>query len=529
MLLGRGESDREILITSPTGRSTGTVLEWTEIDPNLGGYETSGIFQSLGNGRILIQTYNLESSTGESGLQFLTTKNGIDWSEVPLPTELWLPQLAFSSDRWLIVGYDFAGNPLSANPETAEDTSSVLKGYRAFYSDDEGANWSELEFDFSSSSIQVPPTYDTVPYYITAALTTNEQMVIVLQGDETQTSDGSSSNNEIPDTSQENTEDNPIARIFASDGGALEQVAEYSGFIYGNALFGTATANAGFSLQLYVPDDTAQASEQLITLHSSDGRTWHTSENLNSSLLQLSQTPGSNGSLWRTDWLDSGYGLRQVDRDGALITEVAFDNAIPSQISAGPSGLLVNVVAGTDRELFAIGDQQITKNGYTLRLNQPEGGFTFWDPSTNTAIYECGPEALWARRISAMADCQFTYPENDNAEPDAKVIVFEDRQTGAELASFTRGELAPAFPLWVITGLEIDSPKDEEQFLGWSADGTKWGWQTPTDAFGIDLSNAQDSIIWLAVGNGFALARVQQFSDDPLTQDRWFITQVQPQ
>ena len=74
--------------------------------------------------------------------------------------------------------------------------------------------------------------------------------------------------------------------------------------------------------------------------------------------------------------------------------------------------------------------------------------------------------------------------------------------------------------------------------MGWSADGTDWGGQSLTDAFGID-----DGRIWaeFAVGRDFVLARVATFQvpdpadragetsesqDGQVLPTRWFIAKV---
>ena len=67
-----------------------------------------------------------------------------------------------------------------------------------------------------------------------------------------------------------------------------------------------------------------------------------------------------------------------------------------------------------------------------------------------------------------------------------------------------RGEL-PGVPLW----------------LGWSADGIDWGWQSLPDTFGITEGEPWAQ---LAAGRDFVIARVETF-DSP-TPLRWFIAQV---
>ncbi len=524
-LLDRDGSVSEVHVTGPADVSTGPVLEWAEYDPGLADAVSMGFLEPLGDGRVLLRTFDHADGPG-SGFRFLATENGVDWSELPIPKGLWPPRYDLSGDRWLVAGYDFNGEPLSANLGTENSDSRVLSGYRVFFSDDQGASWTESEFDFSSSSIQVPLTYDPIPYFVSAALTSGDHMVIVLQGDEADAGVPPDPGSGVSSGSEEGTRQKPKARVFASDGGAFEQVAEYDGSVYSVVLGGSVSTPAGFSLQLYVESGTDPETARPFTLTSPNGRIWSKKEGA-SSLLPTALGP--DGSLWRMVWLGTRYGLHRFDREGILTTRVAFDNMLPFQMFAGPSGLAVNAATLPGSDLFILPDQRIVKEGFELRLNEPEGGFTLWDLATGTEVYKCGRKAFWARGLfPAEGDCQFEYPEDDDAGMDAEVLIFEDMRTGAELVSFTRGELLPTFPLWVITGLAVDSPEEEEYWLGWSADGIKWGWQSPADAFGIDPFEASEALVWLAVGDGYALARVEQIDDFPpdFQSIRWFIAQV---
>ena len=350
-------------------------------------------------------------------------------------------------------------------------------------------------------------------------------MVIVLWGEEVGASTVPDSGSGAFSGSEGETGENRKSWIFASDGGTFEQVAEYDGSIYGGFFGWSFGTPAGFSL-FYVEDGTGHQPARPSTLTSPDGRIWSQSE---SAGRYVSTAFGPDGSQWRTTWLGAGYGLHRYDREGALTTEVALDNSLPFLVSAGPSGVAVNVMTIPGTDLFTLPDQRIAKEGYELRLNEPEGGFSLWDLATGTAVHECGREVLWAQTlVFAEGACEFVYPETDNADMESVVLVFEDKQTGAELASFTRGELLPSFPLWVITGLVVDGPEQEEQWLGWSVDGVEWGWQTPADAFGIEPYEADDRLVELAVGDGFVLARIQHYDDySPyLSRSHWFIAQA---
>ena len=96
--------------------------------------------------------------------------------------------------------------------------------------------------------------------------------------------------------------------------------------------------------------------------------------------------------------------------------------------------------------------------------------------------------------------------------------MFEDPDTGEDLVAFTMDELEP----WIedpnfLATTDI-RPEQLEAWVGWSAGGTDWGWQTLSDAFGLaGLTDVEKEFtnVELAVGNDFVLARVQAYQADP--------------
>ena len=79
-----------------------------------------------------------------------------------------------------------------------------------------------------------------------------------------------------------------------------------------------------------------------------------------------------------------------------------------------------------------------------------------------------------------------------------------------------------------------------ERWVGWSIDGSAWGWRTISDAFNLADSDTEHANVDLAVGTNFVLARVETYEADPsdttgggdgaisLTPQspRWFIARV---
>ena len=80
--------------------------------------------------------------------------------------------------------------------------------------------------------------------------------------------------------------------------------------------------------------------------------------------------------------------------------------------------------------------------------------------------------------------------------------------------TFTRHDLAYIF------GTGNLFRDDSEIWIGWSADGVAWGWQTVADAFGTTDDQAR---VRLAVGRDFVLALVEEAS---AVEPRLFIARV---
>ena len=99
----------------------------------------------------------------------------------------------------------------------------------------------------------------------------------------------------------------------------------------------------------------------------------------------------------------------------------------------------------------------------------------------------------------ALEGAEAQAPEIDGSEDEVATSATTATEHLASLVGMTAAELEAA---------SSDDPEWPEQWVGWSADGTAWGWQSLTDAFGI-----KDGDIWaeFAVGRGFVIARVATF------------------
>ena len=299
-----------------------------------------GILMPLGDGRVLVQFTGYFS---ENRTRLLVTVNGVDWAEVPMPARISPFAYDLSGDRWLVVGAELPGEPEtftdapSMAPEGEEEQEEqqdeggwAFPRQRVFFSDDRGTSWTELKINDSSDRQET----STATEFISAALTSGDHMVIVLQ-----------SENPMPvlddDTSGTNGEwegvldQNPLSRIFASEGGAFEQVAAYNGWITGLPSSGNFTTPNGFSLGL-LREESGRLQPWRLT--SPDGRIW--SEDTSADFwLWHTNAVGPDGLLWSAAWSENALNIQRVDQDGTRTTTATFSNLLPNGLVAGPSGL----------------------------------------------------------------------------------------------------------------------------------------------------------------------------------------------
>ena len=131
--------------------STVPALEWTEFDTaTVFGADLVDVHSvvSVGDGRVLVQTY------GNDGNQVMVSENGTDWTVLPMPADFAPERFDIVGDRWLTTGCD---------------TSTIENNIQAFFSDDQGATWTDLALDIGGSD-------ETTS--VAAALLSGQNMVI---------------------------------------------------------------------------------------------------------------------------------------------------------------------------------------------------------------------------------------------------------------------------------------------------------------------------------------------------------------
>ena len=570
---------------TPEALSTGPVLEWTEIEP---GIEHLSILQSVGDGRVLARAWPFggqvfggagvdggeQASGGEQvdlTAQILVSSNGTDWTEVPMPEGVSPDQVDISGDRWLVAGPDTDADSFAYEP-------LGLPSRRAFFSDDEGTTWTELDISVSAGPTPSSP-WLVEQSVVMSALVSGERIVLVVQSYTTLDALGLLADRgllpdgkravywlatpydmleitlfDAPDPDDPSTPPMPGGEqilyvsieelgltdeeeaaldrfesgrisVLSSDGSTMELAAEYDGL----GAMGVSTGR-GFELTVFAERD-------LLVLTSTDGLVW--SEEQSSWDQYSGRTVVADGTIWRTvsDPFD-GFSVQRADDGQPPATVATFEGLAPAgDLTAGPAGVTVPAFLldtdGSAGSGVVLPEGRVAKDGYELRYNEPEGGITLWDLAADAPVYEFGPEAVGAA----------TTPDGVREIHDdgSFAVVFEDPDTGADLVTFTEDDLNPILESGLSEG--DGTYETPEVWVGWSADGTNWGWQTLADAFGID-ENEGESWAHFAVGRDFVIAQVQVFPrfEPSETTDgqsgtrmaaggeaqppRWFIAQV---
>lgn len=527
---------------TPESLSTGPVLDWAEFDPaSVFGADVIhiGRIHSVGDGRVLAFVY------GPDGSQVLVSANGVDWTVVPMPPVFDAEHIDITGSRWLVTGLGanrgtFQGPGLLSDDQGATPASETAPipslRHQAFFSDDQGATWTDLGFSLD-------PAEESAR--VAAALVSGENMVVAVnsrkhpdvasvivarglvpdkesirgwtsvEGDTVSfTRDESSA----PESFELTAEEEALlfggirehARLYYSDGGPAQVVAEFPGAATGG--YGT---DDGFHLALlgYYQD------EQLLT--SSDGRQWSQAP-----LLYSDGAPDWGYASWHSSPEQTIWTSGQTGRDYRIelaegvyappfVAELPNGIAAVHRLAVGPAGIAtVAIPGGTPELLGASPELRLAQDGYELRYNEPVGGFTLWDLSEDAPVYEFDSEALDGN----------TPPEGFRPVEDESggsgYLVFQDPETGDDLVTFNLDDLnAALLGSLPQPGDEPtpppDQPKQPDPWVGWSIDGSAWGWQTISDAFNVADSETEFANVELAVGADFVLARVVTYEAEP--------------
>ena len=510
---GSGSAEPDSNFPTPESLSTGPTLTWNEValDTSPGLIDVYRLM-SVGDGRIVALAW------GDAGDQVVVTADGTTWTAIGMPDGIYPDLPDISGHRWVV------GGPDTTDPQ--------LRG-RVFFSDDQGATWTELTIDVVSGAEPLPP-YCVERARVTAVLASGDRMVAVVEThadldlqellvasghapdrdsilhwrytesalvvhlgegtdaesieipfDELDLAPGQSA----PCAGPDGLPDQRV-HVFTSDGADAEPVGLYNGA----NTSATRTAE-GFFI-------TLRTGEGDVLLASPDGRTW--TEHDVSEQGYVPVTRGPDGAAWRSARSYDSYRIERLRVDSGPGTAAEFAGLRPGPIlTAGPAGVVTTAEpisrAGTDSR----SEVRIVKDGYELRLDQAWGDLALWDLAADVAVYEfAAPEIMF--RASAPDGLRIV-TEDDGSQ----TLVFEDPDTGDDLVAFTAADLERNAAQFTDSPSAFEPPPT---WIGWSADGAGWGWQNAADAFEIDTGMSPH--VELAVGEDFVLARVYAVTGD---------------
>lgn len=526
---------------TPESLSAGPAPGWTEFEPT-GVFGSDVVdahsFVSVGDGRLLAQAYGID------GNQVMISSNGADWTVIPMPSSFTPERFDIAGDRWLVTGWGF--NETVSEPQ-------------AFFSDDQGTTWTDLALDIVAPgetsrvaaatvsgqnmvlAVETRVRVDIASVIVARGLVPDKESIRGWMSVEGTTVSFTRDESSPPESFELTPEEEDLlyggnrsfVRLFHSDGGAAELVAEYQGWDV--AGYG---ATDGFHLLML-------ATEGALKLASPDGRRWSQSPLSTSDGVPVDRLSNYFGSADQTIWTSGGTARDyQVERlDGVytapLAAELPEGIAHVTRLSVGPAGIAMVAMPGSFPDADLELSLQVAKDGYELRYNQPEGGFSLWDLTEDTVVYVFDPESEQANMLPEGIQVV----EGGVGAPE--LLVFAAPETGEHLVTFTREELEPWANDETLLAAPDIRPQQVEAWVGWSANGADWAWQTLSEAFGLtDLSDAEKEFtsVDLAVGNDYLIARVEvgvvdpsetpsENGDDDISvtylPPRWFIATVE--
>ena len=427
---------------APQDLSTGPVLQWTEVDP---GFVDLFGFESAGDGRVIAYAWPEGIERVVWGERAVVTANGTDWEELRLPDGLIPQEIDIAADRWLVTG----------RYRSFEAPESRLN--RVFFSDDRGTTWTELEFEIPPDPALVSP-YLAEHLRVSPALVSGERMVLVLQGYTT-----------------------VDAQSLLADAGLMPEGKEILGWSDGTS--GTVV------FDLHDPLETDPESPDFETQHlevnlEQLGLTedeWTDLNGPHDDVVRLFTGDGPSVDFVAryTGWVSMGAAIA----DGFAVTLLDDDN---ETIITSPDGL---VWTETQSFEYRYSPRIVTAGGTIWRtVSEPVGSF-----SVQRAGYGETP--------ATVATFQGLHPTGVLAAGPAGIAVTAFPSLGGQLEAGAIGGL----PMWRDPD-RISEPTDVPLWVGWSADGADWGWQSLLDTFGIAKGEAWAQ---LGIGRDFVIARVE--------------------
>ena len=410
-------------------------LHWVEIDP---GTAELVELESVGDGRIIARTFD-----GTDGLapRVVVTADGTDWTELAMPAGIVPRQIDISGDRWVVAGHDVGAEPHRGPPD------------RVFFSDNEGAYWTELILDIPANPPPVSPYVREVA--ITWALVSGQNMVVV---------------------------------VGLGESLDIYPLLEGRGLVpEGKSATGWGTSFAGsitFDLVDSGPDSAQSDSDSI--------------EGLTLTYEELGLTDEE-----RTAFESRTGRMLVLFSDGAEVAEVvAEDEARGFYPVATAEGFALGLLSWPQETVLISPDGRVWRD-------QPSLGPGRWIAATDGSLWRAGLDDLgrfgvWRADFGETPVTVATFEDLDHdgelaLGPAGMIVTAVTRTPEAGHATADRPQEATG----AFTVEQYEAP---ERWVGWSPDGTAWSWTPVSDVFGV-----ADTELWpeFAVGDDFVLARVE--------------------
>lgn len=245
----------------------------------------------------------------------------------------------------------------------------------------------------------------------------------------------------------------------------------------------------------FVGSTTNEAGLSIIA-RSADGLEWELGT---PSRTHLESVTADGATLYGMEWSGSRASVVRSDDAGRSWTELDVGSESVYAAFGGPSGLAVTGQNEDGSATDEPGSIVIDKDGYVVTF--AEDGLTVVDTATGETVLAFGPEQMQAPEP----------PETVIQEPDGGALTFLDPDTLEPLLTLTESDWEEAASSAFVM---------PEFFIGWSADGEHWGWQTAAEAFGANGG------VQLAVGDTAVVAMYQAFDTSEPSRVRIFTAAV---
>lgn len=557
----------------PADISTGPTLDWVQIE---GPGDQSGSLMATSDGRIVARLW---SETGTDAV--MVTSDGRTWEPVPAPPGVSPGQIDLGSELWVMTAFD------QSDPEPDETV---------YASEDQGATWRRLDVPGVG---EVSDGFVVTRTYVSGAVAFGDAVVVatsswtdldvpriaidmgIADSEEQVLGWGTSGGDDGIDTISIDIGEWSEADELGADGPSDLQTFEFTAEELGlgaEALSSIHDAEretfsvsvvgldgvrssqefAGSPSRLTHVDGTLVVSswttDGSVVLSSTDGRTW-----TRTPAAEGFEVAGAvDGTIVGTDWAGRGFVVDRLTA-GGLEQVAAFPELSPdSMLAAGPAGLAGTVhVSGGDQVVGPTPDLDpgdaptaadmvsesgvlASRDGIELRITE-DGGGVLIDTTSDEVLRSFTPDEMEADEapvgVTEIEEPEFWLRIDDPVTGEELVTFrmedFESFFTGSpEVGSETVTELADGDDFF-----EYETYSAPATWVGWSADGTTWGFQTLGDAFGVP--DDHDAWAQLAVGDGFVVAVVEQYAvattaaqdeavvgpgEAPVT--RWFIART---